>query len=218
MKEIIYIRTSTEEQEPENQVSDCKTLTKSDCEIAREQQSAFKDKDRPIFESIRQRIKKGEVTDLIVWDLDRVYRQRKKLIEFFDFCKVYKCKIHSFRQQWLEQLNNIPEPFNEMMHGLMLQVMGWLAEEESTKKSQRVKLAVRKSDGKDTKSYKGNKWGRKSIQTNRLKEDVLKLKETGLTIREIVKQVYYYDKNNNKKNPSRSLVHKLLKESSVQNE
>ena len=105
-----------------------------------------------------------------------------------------------------------------MMHGLMLQVMGWLAEEESTKKSQRVKLAVRKTKGKDTKSYKGNKWGRKSIQTNRLKEDVLKLKESGLTIREIVKNVYYYDKNNNKKNPSRSLVHKLLKESIIKNE
>jgi len=185
--EIMYIRTSTEEQHPENQIEDCKTLIKDDYEILKEQQSAFKDKDRPIFESIRLRISKGEITDLIVWDLDRVYRKRRKLIEFFEFCKIYNCKIHSFRQQWLEKLNQIPEPFNEIMHSLMLQIMGWLAEEESNKKSERVKLAVRKEFGEPTKSYKGNKWGRKSISKNKIKL-VIELSNKGLNYRKIAQE------------------------------
>lgn len=185
--EIIYLRTSTEEQNPENQMIDCKTLAKGEYEILEEKQSAFKDKDRPIFEGIRKRIAKGEVSDFIVWDLDRIYRQRKKLIEFFEFCNIYKCKVHSYRQQWLEQLNKIPEPFNEMMHGLMLQVMGWLAEEESKKKSERVLIAVRRNEDGITRSYKGNRWGRKKMHTNKI-NIVKQLKNEGLSYRQISKQ------------------------------
>lgn len=212
-KTIIYIRTSTEEQNPELQLKDCKALVLkldlNEYETISEQQSAFKDIAREKFELIREAIKKQEVNNLICWDLDRLYRNRKKLIEFFQFCKIYNCKIYSARQEWLESLNKIQEPFNEIMFDLMLQIMGWLAEEESSKKSMRVKNAVRKEQG-ITQSYKGNKWGRKTIQTNRLKEEILKLKEQGLTIRQIAKQVYYYDKNNNKRNPSPALVCKLL--------
>lgn len=212
---IIYLRTSTEEQNPQNQLKDCVELVESvgikEYELFEEKQSAFKDKDREKFNLIMKSIKQKKINQLIVWDLDRLYRNRKKLIQFFDLCKLYNCKIYSFRQKWLEDLNKIPEPFNEIMFNLMLQIMGWLSEEESIKKSERVKSAIRKK-GNKTISYKGNVWGRKSIETQRLKEDILKLKEQGLSIREIVKQVYYYDKHNNKRNPSTSFVFKVIKE------
>ena len=212
MKTIIYLRTSTQEQNPENQLKDCISINQFGAyELFEEQQSAFKDKNRQKFNQIIKIIKQGNVEHLICWDLDRLYRNRKKLIEFFEFCKIYNCKIHSFRQGWLEDLNKIPKPFNEIMHGLMLQVMGWLSEEESIKKSERVKSAVRKKDNK-TISYKGNKWGRKPIKTKRLIKDIIKLKQQGLTLRAITKQVYYYDKSGNKKNPSPAFVYKLLKE------
>jgi len=87
--------------------------------------------------------------------------------------------------------------------------------DESKKKSDRVKLAVRKVEGKKTKSYKGNKWGRKSISTQAINK-VLQLKKDNpkITMRQIAAQVTYAGKNNQTKNISASLVHKILTENS----
>jgi len=94
----------------------------------------------------------------------------------------------------------------------MIQQAGEQAEEESRKKSERVKLAVRKESG-ITKSYKGNKWGRKNLTKQTIKKVIqLKKENPKLSIREISKQISYYDKNNNSKNISRSAVHKILNE------
>lgn len=214
MKEtIIYIRTSTEEQNPDNQLKDCEELAKKlnlNCEAIPEQQSAFKDNEREKFEAIRKAIINKQIKNLICWDLDRLYRNRKNLIAFFELCKINNCKIYSYRQAWLEDLNKIPSPFDEIMTNLMLQVMGWLAEDESKKKSERVKIAVRKEKGITT-SYKGNKWGRKSLSENTIKE-ILDLRKRGKSITEISKQVFYWNKNNNKRFVSRGIVHKTITE------
>ena len=209
---IIYLRASTEEQTPENQLDNCKELLDklkiNDYNIYEDKVSAWKETDRESFDLIKRAIQKRKVKVLICWDLDRLYRNRKKLIQFFDLCKLYNCKIYSFRQKWLEDLNKIPEPFNEIMFNLMLQIMGWLAEEESNKKSERVKLAIKKKEGK-TYSKFGKKWGRKSIISKKLIEDIKVLRSKGMSLRDIQKEVYYYDKNNNKKTPSLAIVHKL---------
>ena len=163
----IYIRTSTEEQNPENQVESCKSMSDGEFTIYRDQQSAWKEeKERENFEILKKGIKAGKYQNLYVWDLDRIYRDRKKLIGFFAFCKMYNCKIHSFRQRWLEDLNKMPPPFDEIVHNLMLQIMGWLAEEESQKKSDRVKLAMRRKNGV-LYSYKGAKWGKKGLSAQK---------------------------------------------------
>lgn len=213
---IIYIRTSTEDQEPKNQIKDCLTIIKKselkDYEILEEKTSAFLNGEkRDIFNSIRKEIQKKKIKNLIIWDLDRIYRNRRKLIEFFELCKVCNCKIYSVRQAWLSDLNNIPAPFDEIMHGLMIQIMGWIAEEESIKKSERIKLAVRKKKGK-TLSYKGNKWGRRALQS-KVQDKINKLHDQGKTIREIHKEVYYYDKSNHKKYVSAGYVHKTISNS-----
>jgi len=215
-KTIIYLRTSTEEQSPRNQLEACEDLAKKlklqDYQILEDKISGWKDLERESFETIRKSIQKQEVKYLICWDLDRLYRNRKKLIEFFEFCKIYNCKIYSARQEWLENLNKIQEPFNEIMHSLMLQIMGWLSEEESNKKSERVKLAIRKKDGK-TYSKFGSKWGRKAINSPRLRDKVRELKQQGLSFREIQKheEVYFYDKHGNKKKPSLATIYSYLK-------
>lgn len=200
----IYIRTSTEDQHPENQIKEIERISGKDYKLFKDQQSAWKEeKERVQFELLRKEIKSKKISDLYVWDLDRLYRIRKKLIEFFQLCKLNKCKVHSLRQQWLEDLNNAPEPFNEIMFDMMLQIMGWLAEEESIKKSERVKLAVRKVEGKPTRSYKGNKWGRKSLSTqkqNKIKE--LVNQESKKSLREIAFEV----------GVSKSAVHKYIKQ------
>jgi len=63
----IYLRTSTEEQNPQNQLNDCLSLAgltlqnsdKSKVKVFEEKQSAWKDKERPVFESIKKEIKYG---------------------------------------------------------------------------------------------------------------------------------------------------------------
>jgi len=180
MKNIIYLRTSTKEQNPQNQLADCQKLF-GEAEIIEDKQSAWKDnKEREGFEIIKKKIKKGEISNLIVWDLDRIHRNRQKLLEFFKLCQNFNCKIHSVRQEWLESLNKIQPPFNEIMHDLMLQIIGWLAEEESSKKSQRVKIAF--------KNHKKDDWGRPSIPSGKISE-TLKLREEGKTIRSISQQL-----------------------------
>ena len=160
---------------------------------------------------MKKLIKSGNIKHFIVWDLDRIYRNRIKLKQFFEFCKLYKCSVHSFRQGWLEKLHEIPEPFNEIMHDLMLNLMGWLAEDESKKKSERVKAAVRKKGG-ITKSYKGKKWGRKKLS-----------KQMQTKIRECIKEnpKMSLREVSNKVGISKSAVHKysqeIIKEKSKEN-
>jgi DNA invertase Pin-like site-specific DNA recombinase len=216
-KPIILIRTSTEDQDPENQLEACQAINRyGSAQIFREQQSAFKEKERPILESIIKLIKARQVSHLIVWDLDRIHRNRRKLIEFFELCKMFGCQIISVRQSWLGDLQQIPAPFDEIVHTLMISIMGWMAEDESKKKGERVKLALRKKDGV-TVSRKGNVWGRRSLpEKARLEIIQLKQRNPTLSIREIAAQITYHDPQRNPKHPSKSAVHKILTENTSQ--
>lgn len=206
---IIYIRTSSEDQNPENQLKDCLRLCNGEYTLFKDKQTAFKDNvQREQFNKAIKLIKSNKVKDFYVWDLDRIYRNRKRLKEFFELCKIYNCNIHSYNQQWLEELLKIPEPFNDIMYDLMLNLMGWLAEDESKKKSDRVKIAIRKKNGV-TRSYKGNKWGRKAIN-KKVIDEILEKHKKGKKLREITEEVTYWDKNNNKKNVSLGFVHKVI--------
>jgi len=83
LKTVVYLRTSTQEQNPLNQLRDCKTLVSGDYEVVEEKQSAFKDKDRPLFAEVKKQIQHRKINELICWDLDRLYRNRKNLLSSF---------------------------------------------------------------------------------------------------------------------------------------
>jgi len=211
MLNLAYIRTSTAEQEPELQLRDIISIANGvKLTVLKEQVSAWKnDAKRPVFDKCVSLIKTGRVESLYCWDLDRLFRSRVKLKEFFILCKVYHTKIHSVNQQWLETLNSIPAPFNEIVFDMLINVFGWIGEEESQKKSVRVKLAVRKIAGERTMSYKGNRWGRKPLPPQTITR-VMDLYKSGKSIRAIAEQVIIYDTNNNGKNISKSAVHKII--------
>ena len=188
MKSIVYIRTSTQDQNPKNQLADIMIIAPKDSIIYEERQSAWKDhiKQRPKLEEIVSLVKKGKITDIYVWDLDRLYRRRLMTVEFMKFCKAYNCRVHSYRQHWLKQIEQIPSPWNEIMYDQLIQIIAWLAEEESNKKSERIKAAVRRR--KDiTKSYRGKIWGRPRAKVNKYK--ILALRNQGKSLREIGKEL-----------------------------
>jgi hypothetical protein len=228
-KAIIYNRVSTTEQNPELQIKECVEFCKSKdwevIDILQEQASAFKDESkRDKFNQMIQRAEQGEFNHIVVWNMDRFSRQPEeevlKLVKKLNL--IYGVDINSVNGDlWSELVQSISkikeqgfigEAISEFLEKIIRGLEFQRAYRESKTKSERVKLAVRKQEGEPTRSYKGKKWGRKTIITNRLIKGIKELKKQGLSLRQIQKQVVYYDKNNNKKNPSLALVHKLSKE------
>lgn len=212
---IVYIRTSTKDQEPELQLRDILPLIEGDYKIFPEKKSAYKDNvKRPVFDKVLKLIGDGKVTHLYAWDLDRLYRNRLKLKALFLTCKNQGTIIQTSNQGWLQQINDIPAPFNDIVMEMLINFMGWIGEDESLKKSGRIKNAVVREDGQKTKSYKGNNWGRKSIPASVITE-VLELRKSGKSIREISNIVILTNELGKNKLISKSSVHKLLMNHSI---
>ena len=213
-KDIIYIRTSTADQSPQLQLRDISTISPANAVVFTEQLSAWKENvKRPVFESVIKQIKEGKISSLYVWDWDRIYRNRNRLKEFLLLCKMHGVVLHSFRQTWFEDFHRIPKPFNEIVMDMVINLLGWIGEEESEKKSSRVKMAVKKTT-KGTFSYQGNKWGRKSLPTQTINR-VLELHRAGKSIRQIAAEVNIYDANNNAKKISKSAVQQIVSRNAV---
>jgi len=231
-KAIIYNRVSTTEQNPELQLKECAEFCKSKGweivgEPLQEQASAFKDESkREKFQEMLQRAEKGEFKHIVVWNMDRFSRQPEeevlKLVKKLNL--IYGVDINAVKgDMWSELVQSISkikeqgfigEAISDFLEKIIRGLEFQRAYRESKNKSERVKLAVRKEEGQKTKSYKGNKWGRKSINSDRLKEKVKELKQQGLSIREILKheEIYYYDKNKNKKKPSLATIHSIARQ------
>ena len=213
-KNIIFIRTSTTEQTPELQLADIQSLNPGkDVTIILEQQSAWRDAKRPQWEKVKTAVIDGKVDTIYVWNLDRIYRNRKKLVEFLRICAEHKTKVRSFCQKWLDSIQMMDAPFNEIMFDMMLQILGWIAEEESNTKSSRVKMAVRKT-AKGTFSHLGNRWGRKAFPQQTISR-VMELHNKGISVRGIAALVTVYDENRNEKKISKSAVHKIISEKAL---
>jgi len=179
MKVAIYLRTSTIEQHPEKQMEECKNFAEGRGyaidEIHQEQLSGFKDINRPEYEKIKEKARKGEIQAVIVWALDRWVRNRDTLLEDVTILRNYGVKIHSVKEAWLEAIN-IDGSLGKTIQEFLLGLIGSIAEMESQRKSERVIMAH--------KNHKGKKWGRPKIHTNK-KKIVFDLRGQGLNYREI---------------------------------
>lgn len=179
MKAAIYLRTSTMEQDPEKQKEDCLKFAESRGyeveEIHLEKLSGFKQIERPEYEKIKEKAHKGEIQAVVVWALDRWVRNRDTLLEDVIILRNYNCKIHSVQERWLEMIN-IEGALGRTIQEFLLGLIGSLAELESQRKSERVKMAFN--------SHKGKKWGRPKTHTNKINV-ILELRKQGLNYKEI---------------------------------
>lgn len=210
--DIIYIRTSTDQQNPKNQLQDIQSIAPDNCIIYEEKQSAWKDhhKERPKWKEIYELVHKGKVQSINVWDLDRIYRNRIKTTSFLQLCTIQGVKFRSFRQQYLTKFESMPPPLNEIMYNFMIEWISWMAEEESNKKSERVRAAFRKKHGV-TYSYKGNKIGRKNLEID--VAEVLKLHESGLSCRKIAREIWaikHTKKGPRRIHPSKTVINDII--------
>jgi len=221
MKVAIYARVSTKDQSEAEQIPAIKKGfdLSDDVIVFREEVSAWSiDKEEKRFELRRliSAIKAGSLERLYIWDIDRLYRNRKKMREFMNLCAFYRVSVYSLNQKWLNDFQELkekmPENFRfyiEHMYNLLLDVYSQTAEDESAKKSERVRLKIKKGSDGVTRSTNGKKWGRRSLP-NRVINEVIDHRKNGKSIRWIAQNVYYYDKHQNKKNLSVGAVHKFI--------
>ena len=200
----IYLRTSTKEQNPENQLNDCiEFCTKigiSEYEVFSEQKSAWRrEKNRGVFDTLVKDLKTKKYAVLVVWRYDRIYRNMKKFTRFMEtMFMVHGVKVYSVKEEWITELWDIvnsdvvdalPSPFDEVIKDqfllhwrTMIKIAGKIGEDESAKRSARTKSAVRKNRNGVTVSYRNNKWGRPQIRLNRIAV-IKKYRETGMNLR-----------------------------------
>ena len=200
----IYLRTSTKEQNPENQLKDCIAFCEkigiSEYEVFSEQKSAWRrEKNRDVFDNLVKDLEKGRYAVLVVWRYDRIYRNMKKFTRFMEaMFMVHGVKIYSVKEEWITELwdivnsdvvDNLPSPFDEVIKDqfilhwrTMIKIAGKIGEDESAKRSERTKSAVRKNKKGETVSYKNNKWGRPAKKLNKF-EVIKKYLEPGMDLR-----------------------------------
>lgn len=179
MKAAIYVRTSTTEQHPENQIDDCKRFAEArgyEIEgIYIEHLSGFKQIDRPEYNKIKAKAHRGEIKAVVVWALDRWVRNRDTLLDDVITLTTNGVKLHSVKESWLEAIN-IEGSLGKTITEFLLGLIGSIAEMESQRKSDRVRLAYAK---------RSKDWGRPNIHTNK-KKIVYDLRDKGLSMRQIV--------------------------------
>jgi len=209
MKAIIYLRTSTKEQHPENQEKECLAFAKARgydvVEILTEQLSGYKQIERPEYNKVKQQAHEGKINAVIVWALDRWVRNRDTLLDDVILLRNCGVKLHSVKEQWLEAIN-IEGGLGKTIQEFLLGLIGSLGEMESQRRSDRVNIAYDKYKGENRKY---NKWGRKALP-KRIVDEVIEFYNEGHSIRDTADSIFYYDKHSNRKKISIGSVWKII--------
>ena len=155
---IIYLRTSTKEQNPKLQEEDCVNFCKNKgwevVGVYTEQVSAFKkDVKREQRDIVVERARLGEVQHIVVWPFDRWIRNRDTLIEDVPTLINYGCQLHSIKDSWFESIN-IEGPLGKTIREFMLGLIGSLAQLESERRSERILLGKQKTTKKQGRKPK----------------------------------------------------------------
>jgi putative DNA-invertase from lambdoid prophage Rac len=140
MKKIaIYARVSTFEQEERNQLPAINALIKRrDFEPVRtyqEQASAWSAGHQKEFSRLLKDAAAGEFSGLVVWSLDRITREGpSKILQIIDRLERSGITVYSVQEPWTEAPSEV--------RPLLLAVIGWVAQLESKRRSERTKAGL----------------------------------------------------------------------------
>ncbi len=152
MKAAIYARVSTKEQKLDNQLpvleSFCKTRGYEISAIYSEQESAWHEGHQ---KELSRLIKDAEAKNfeiVLVWALDRLTREgATAILTLINRFKKLGIKVLSYQEPWTEA----PGEVGDLLYALV----GWVANMESKRRSERVKAALKR------KKENGGRLGRK---------------------------------------------------------
>lgn len=148
MKVVIYARVSTDEQDTANQIPQLEKLCRDHgweiTLVLHEQESAWKAGHQPelakLLALVKSRQKKFDI--VLCWALDRMTRQGPAaILGLAHTFQLYGVRLVSYQESWTEAPGDTGD--------LLFSLYGWIAEQESKRRSERTKasLAKRKADG-----------------------------------------------------------------------
>lgn len=191
-KVVIYVRVSTKSQNYQNQLTVLNELVeKRDWELVDvyidNGISGSKGRDKRVeFDRMCNDMIKGKFDRILVWDISRLGRSLKDLVQFLNEVNSVNCDLLIY-QQSLDTKN---------ISGRMLfNMIGVFSEFEREMISERVKL------GLERVKEKGVKLGRKKKNFGEIKSKIMKLKNDGFNITNISKELKI----------NRNLIYKLIK-------
>jgi putative DNA-invertase from lambdoid prophage Rac len=178
MKAAVYLRVSSRDgrQDEENQEPDCRRLCEArgwEPVIYRERESGVKE--RPVWRSVLEAARTGQVRAVVVWALDRIGRTRVQVAHDLAELLRWRVDVVSVRDPWLDQAGPMRE--------LLVQVMAWVAEGE------RQRLIERTHAGLARARAKGIKLGRKPSIPQPVVMRALWIRATGVPWSEVVRQL-----------------------------
>lgn len=145
--------------------------------------SAFRG-DPPQKKAVLELARRRKFDVLLIWSLDRWSRRRKDgAREVFDVLPAYGVTVVSHEEPFIST-EGIPEGFRDILGRLML----WLAEEESARKSARVKLRYQTNRNRAAGGGGKAKWGRGRVPSPEEVERIMTLTGEGMSVRNIAGQ------------------------------
>lgn len=171
----LYIRTSTMDQHPENQVPELKQLASANglvvVDVYEEQASAVRD--RPAFQRMMGDAHRGVFNVIIVWALDRLGRSMIGVVDTVQRLDHCGCRLLSVREQWLDTKGPVRQ--------LLTALFGWVAEQERTRIIERTQAGLARARAN------GKRFGRPPVKV-RL-EEIAALVAEGISNRQIAKRI-----------------------------
>jgi DNA invertase Pin-like site-specific DNA recombinase len=139
IKAAIYIRVSTSDQDPENQLEALKRMTLGRGwiikEIYREEASAWQEGHQRELARLIRAARAGRFSIVLVWALDRLSRQGPlAILQLVKRLGQYGVKVVSYQESWTEVSGEMQE--------LLLSIAGWVARAESQRISERTKAGM----------------------------------------------------------------------------
>jgi putative DNA-invertase from lambdoid prophage Rac len=138
-KAVIYSRVSTGEQHSENQLPELKeTIARREHELTavyEESESAWKAGHQHELARLVDDARRGRVDLLYVWALDRLSREGPlAILSLIHTLKLYGVKVISLKESWTEAPGELGE--------LLYAIAGWVAQQESKRRSERTKAGM----------------------------------------------------------------------------
>lgn len=205
-KAIIFVRVSGKGQQEDDQIPDCRRFcSEHDWEVIKvfkEQVSAWKKNvERKVLDKCLRFARTHKIKNIVCWDLDRLYRNRAKSVETIKGYGKLGIRLHFVRQAFLETILEVPSPFDEIVYDQLTQLLSWLAEEESNKRSDRVKKAYKYGNHEN--------WGRNPVPY--ADEQIYQAYQKYGSLRKASEHLPYRCKNRKKKFVSRTKISEIVR-------
>jgi len=208
---VIYLRVSSDKQTEESQLKPCREFCKERnynvVNIFKDHaKSAYKNVKRPAFDEVNKLVKNRDINHIVVWALDRWTRRgAKELQNTIDYLSAYDVQLHSVQEKWLESIN-MPGGMGNVIRDFFVGLIGWMAQQESDLKSERIRASKKFQKAKD----KG-KVGRSKLPEKVVKLVIEKL-EAGESYHKIHDSVIYKAKYGKIKNVSIGTISSINKD------